>query len=275
MRLHKALFFSLSIFLLGAAACLAQTQTPDNSAQGNSSAQTSSSSQSSSSQSSATQSSSQNDKAQNDKEKERELEKKEQSQRMLGVVPQFGVTSRQDAAALTSGEKFHLFRKSAFDPVEFGLVGFQAGISQAEDEFPEYGQGAVGYGKRYGAAFADEVSSGFFSNYFYPVLLKEDPRYFRLGQGSVMHRIEYSVAQEFICRTDSGKRSFGWSNTLGALTSGGVSNIYYPQSDRGFGLTMSRAGIAMLYGSLGGLVDEFYPDIDRKFIHRHPKNNPQ
>ncbi|HEX5315788.1 MAG TPA: hypothetical protein VFX22_03970 [Candidatus Kapabacteria bacterium] len=253
--------------MLSAAAGFAQTQTNNSASQDDSSTQTSSSSQSSS----------QSDKSQKDtdKNKERELEKKEQSQRMLGVVPQFGVTSRKDAPPLTSGEKFHLFTKSAFDPVEFGLVGLQAGISQAEDEFPEYGQGAAGYGKRYGAAFADEVSSGFFSNYFYPVLLKEDPRYFRLGQGSVMHRIEYSVAQEFICRTDSGNRSFGWSNTLGAFTAGGISNIYYPQSDRGFGLTMSRAGIAMLYGSLGGLADEFYPDIDRKFIHRHPKQNPQ
>jgi hypothetical protein len=262
MRLRKILTVSF-VFFLSAAACSAQTQTPDNSAvQDNSSAQSGSS-----------QNSSQSGKSQKDvdKEKERELQKKEQSQRMLGVVPQFGVTSRHDAPPLTHGEKFHLFTKSAFDPVEFGLVGLQAGISQAEDEFPEYGQGAAGYGKRYGAAFADEVSSGFFSNYFYPVLLKEDPRYFRLGRGSAMHRIEYSVAQEFICRTDSGNRSFGWSNTLGAFTAGGISNIYYPQGDRGFGLTMSRAGIAMFYGSLGGLVDEFYPDFDRKFIHRHPK----
>jgi hypothetical protein len=197
--------------------------------------------------------------------------KQEESQRMVGIVPQFGVTNRRNAPPLSSHEKFHLFRKSAFDPAEFALVGLQAGISQAQDEFPEYGQGAVGYGKRYGAAFADQVSSGFFSNYFYPVLLKEDPRYFRLGEGSTMHRIGYSLTQEFECRTDSGKRSFGWSNTLGSLTAGGISNAYYPQSDRGFGLTMSRAGIAMLYGSLGGLADEFYPDIDRKLIHRHPK----
>lgn len=206
---------------------------------------------------------------QQQKEKEKEIEKQEQSQRVLGVVPQFGVTSRHDAPPLTSLEKFHLFVKSAFDPVEFALVGVQSGISQAEDSFPEYGQGASGYGKRYGAAFADEVSSGFFSNYFYPVLLKEDPRYFRLGEGSIKHRIGYSLAQEFLCRTDSGKRSFGWSNVLGAVTSGGVSNLYYPQSDRGFGLTMNRAGISILYGSLGGLSDEFWPDIDKKFIHRH------
>src|SRR5579884_61674 len=102
----------------------------------------------------------------------------EQSQRMLGVVPMFGVTSRQNARPLTAPEKLHLWAKTAFDPFEGAAIGLQAGLSQWQNEFPEYGQGAAGYGKRYGAALADGMSSGFFSNAFYPILLKEDPRFF-------------------------------------------------------------------------------------------------
>ena len=200
---------------------------------------------------------------------EKEIERKEQSQRMLGVIPQFGTTSRPDAPPLTPGEKFHLFYKSAFDPVELGTVGLQAGLSQAEDEFPEYGQGAAGYGKRYGATLADEVSAGFWSNYFYPVLLKQDPRYFRVGEGTVPQRVRYALLQEVVCRNDRGGRSFAWDNVLGAFTTGAVSNLYYPSAERGAGLTMSRSAIAIGYGSLGGLVDEFYPDISRHFFHRH------
>jgi len=202
---------------------------------------------------------------------EKEIEKQEQSQRMLGVVPQFSVTSRQNAPPLTPGEKFRLFWKTAFDPATIGIVGFQAAISQAEDEFPEYGQGAAGYGKRYGASLADQVSSGFFTNFFYPVLLKEDPRYFRLGEGGFKIRLSYSIRQEVVCHTDHGGRSFSWENVLGALSSGGLSNAYYPAADRGFGLTMSRTGISLLYGSLGGIVDEFYPDVNRRLFHRHQK----
>ena len=201
---------------------------------------------------------------------EQEIEKQEQSQRMLGVIPNFGTTSRDDAPPLSPKAKFRLFYKSAFDPVELSVVGLQAGFSQAEDEFPEYGQGASGFGKRYGATLADEVSSGFFTNYFYPVLLKEDPRYFRMG-GSIKHRLGHALLQEVDCRTDKGGRSFAWENVLGAFTAGGLSNVYYPQAERGFGLTMSRSAIAMGYGSLGGLVDEFYPDISRWFFHRHEK----
>lgn len=202
---------------------------------------------------------------------EQEIERQEQSQRMLGVIPNFGTTSRHNAPPLSPEAKFHLFYKSAFDPVELSVVGVQAGISQAEDEFPEYGQGAAGFGKRYGSTLADEVSSSFFANYFYPVLLKEDPRYFRLGEGSIKRRLGYALLQEVYCRTDKGGRSFAWENVLGAFSSGGLSNLYYPEAERGFGLTMSRSAISIGYGSLGGLVDEFYPDISHWLFHRHQK----
>ncbi len=202
---------------------------------------------------------------------EQEIERQEQSQRMLGVIPNFGTTSRHNAPPLSPKAKFRLFYKSAFDPVELSVVGLQAGLSQAENEFPEYGQGAAGFGKRYGSTLADEVSSSFFANYFYAVLLKEDPRYFRLGEGSIKRRLGYALLQEVDCRTDKGGRSFAWENVLGAFSSGGLSNLYYPQAERGFGLTMSRSAISIGYGSLGGLVDEFYPDISHWLFHRHEK----
>ena len=211
------------------------------------------------------------DAAKNKGEQEKQVQRKEQSQRLLGIIPQFGVTSRQNAAPLTAAEKFHLFRKSAFDPIEFGLVGLQAGIEQASDSFSGYGQGAEGYGKRYGATLADEVSSGFFSNFLYPSLLKQDPRYFRLGEGRIKHRIGYAIAHEFVTRTDAGGQSFNFSNALGAVSAGGLSNAYYPASDRGFGLTMSRAAISLGYGALGNLVDEFYPDVTRWVFRKREK----
>jgi hypothetical protein len=224
-------------------------------------------------------------------EEEKEIERKEQSQRVLGVLPQFAVTSRQNAPPLTSREKFHLFAKESIDPVTLGVIGLQAGLSQAEDEFPAYGQGAAGYGKRYGASLADSVSSGFFSNYFYPTLLKQDPRYFRLGEGhSVAHRLFFGARQEFWCHDDKGKHVLNWSSILGSFTSGAISNIYYPgrtlisvtpatatspaipnyEDDRGVTLTLSRSAIALAYGMAGGVFDEFWPDI-HAMLHKHKK----
>ena len=206
-------------------------------------------------------------------ESQKDILKKEQSQRMLGVVPQFSVTNRRNAPPLTKGEKFKLFAKSSTDPFIFVAVGFQAGLTQATDGFEQYGQGAAGYGKRYGATLADNTSSNFFSNFAYPVLFKEDPRYFRLGEGSFRHRLVYALEQEFVCHTDKGGRSFNFSNVLGAFTAGGISNLYYPPEDRGAGLTLSRSAIALAYGSAGGVISEFWLDIDKKLFHKNSKTD--
>lgn len=219
-------------------------------------------------------------------QEERQIERREQSQRVLGVIPDFGVTSRQNAPPLSPHEKFHLFLTEAVDPGTIGVVGLQAGLSQAENEFPAYGQGAAGYGKRFGASAADELSAGFWSNFIYPTLLREDPRYFRLGQTGLAHRSYYSMKQEFVCHTDEGGRSFNFSSVLGALTSGAISNLYYPgrslirtipatatspaipiyEDERGAVLTLSRASIALGYGMVGNLFDEFWPDIHNKLV---------
>ena len=202
---------------------------------------------------------------------EKQKRKEEQSKRILGVFPQFSTTSRHDAQPLTSDQKFHLFVKNSFDPFQFAFAAFEAGVGQATNSFPGYGQGAAGYGKRYAASFADLTSGNFFAGYVYPSLLKQDPRYFRSGKGSVTHRIFYSFAQAVVCRTDKGGRSFNWSNVLGVFTAGTISNAYYPSSDRGVGLTASRSAVNLAYGSIGGLLDEFWPDIERKFFHKNNK----
>ena len=215
-------------------------------------------------------------KKKNQKTKEElEIERREQSQRMLGVIPQYSVTSRHDAPALTPSEKFRLMARGTINPFEFVATGLQAGLSQATDEFPEYGQGAEGYGKRYGASFADQTSSQFFSNFFYPVLFKEDPRYFRLGEGTFKHRIVYSLEQEFVVVKDDRSRGFNFSNVLGAFTSGSISNLYYPEAERGWSNTMSRSAIALAYGSAGGLIDEFWPDVQKKWTAHRQKKKEQ
>lgn len=212
-------------------------------------------------------------------EDEEAIQKKEQSQRMLGVVPMFGVTNRLKAPPLTPRQKFHLMAKGYLDPFIYFAVGAQAGISQATNDFEGYGQGATGYAKRYGAAFADSATSNFFSNYAYPVLFKQDPRYFRLGEGLKKKRLWWAVNREFVARKDSGDWTFNWSNVLGGLTTGGISNAYYPPEDRGFGLTMSRTAISFGYGAGGNLVLEFWPDISHKLFHKskseaHPTEPP-
>lgn len=201
-------------------------------------------------------------------QQEKQIEKKEKSQRILGIVPQFTVTSIKDARPLKPSQKFGLFARSAFDPVQFAIVGVQAGISQATNSFAAYGQGAEGFGKRYGAAFADQASSGFWGTFAYPSLLKQDPRYFRLGEGGFGKRTSYAVSRVFITHADRGGKQFNFSGIMGAFTAGGISNAYYPDSDRGLGLTLSRSGIALGYTMAGYVFDEFWPDIHNKLFKK-------
>jgi hypothetical protein len=193
---------------------------------------------------------------------------REGHERILGVIPAFGVTNLRYAPSLTPGEKFKLFARQAFDPFQWVAAGAQAGLSQAENTWSVYGQGAAGYGKRYGAAIVDTTDREFMSNFLFPVLLKQDPRYFRLGQGTIKHRIMYSLAQEFWCKSDRGTRQFNFSKVLGAFAAKAVSNTYYPPGDRGFELTMRRSAVSILSGIANGLGAEFWPDINCKLFHR-------
>jgi hypothetical protein len=205
--------------------------------------------------------------------------KQEEKQRALGIVPMFGMTSVKNAPPLTSKQKFQLMGRTMYDPFFFVSAGLTAGLGQANNSFPQYGQGASGFGKRYGAALADNADSNLFSNFVYPVLFKQDPRYFRVGEGSFKRRLGTALEEEFVARKDSGGKTFHYSNVLGAITAGTISNVYYPSESRGVGLTAGRAATALAYGCLGNIFLEFWPDVEQKLFHKqqsqaHPGEPP-
>jgi len=193
------------------------------------------------------------------------------SERVFGVVRTFGITNDKNAAPLSPRGKFRIFTQNVTDPFTFVGTALQAGIAQAMNDFPAYGQGVSGYAKRYGASLADFGIGEFMSTFAFPTLLREDPRYFREGQGSFKKRLGHSLASAVVTRTDSGRSAFNWSNSVGRIAAGGVSNLYYPAEDRGIGLVFSRAGIGMIFGTAGAVFSEFGPDIERKLRKKSQK----
>ena len=189
--------------------------------------------------------------------------KEEEKQRVLGLIPNFYVSYVPNAVPLTARQKFELAWKITVDPVSFALIGATAGVGQALNQFGGYGQGAEGYGKRYGAAFADSVSSTFIGSAILPSLLKQDPRYFYKGTGSKRSRFLYAVASAVICKGDNGHWQANYSNILGSLAAGGISNAYYPAKDRnGAGLTFENTLIGIGTTAATNLLQEF---VIRKF----------
>lgn len=198
--------------------------------------------------------------------------KAEEKQRMLGIMPAFNAVEGGTADPLTPGGKFELWYKSAIDPFTFVTAGIDAGIEQAEDSYPEYHQGFVGFAKRYGASYADSVDGNFWGNAVLPILFKQDPRYFRLGHGTYKHRLGYAIISTVRCKGDNGKWQPSYGNVLGNLIGGAVSNAYYPASDRGVGLTFERGFTVTAEGAFGAIAYEFYPDAIA-YLKRHYGKN--
>jgi hypothetical protein len=190
---------------------------------------------------------------------------KDDDHRIFGVVPNYKTVNDPDqpVSAISTRQKFQLVMHY-FDPFTWGFTALQAGIQQSGNSPKEYGQGLVGYSKRYGADFTDAFTNELFTVGVFPSLLHEDPRYFRRGSGGGLHRTGYAISRVLVARTDGGTHRLNYSEFLGNFTSGAISTAYYPQSQRSFSDVGSRAAFQIGYDAMFNVIKEFYPDIKRK-----------
>jgi hypothetical protein len=181
------------------------------------------------------------------------------------------VSYLRDAVPLSSKQKFQLAWKTMIDPVTFALAGVSAGVQQAQNDFSGYGQGALGYAKRFGATYTDEATSTFIGSALLPSLLKQDPRYFYKGSGSKVSRTFYAIANSVICKGDNGRWQPNYSAIVGGLASGAISNLYYPPKDRGAALVFESTAIGTAETAVINILQEF---LLKKFTPNTPKNPP-
>ena len=167
--------------------------------------------------------------------------------------------------------KFHLFLKTTYSPYTFASAGFQATWAQAMGQWPRYGGGAQGWGKRFGATLADTESRRFIQTFALSTILHQDPRYFPSHKRTFISRVWYATTRVVVTRNDSGDSTFNTSEFLGALFASALQNSYYPRHDRTFGDTMNRFGGALSSDATGNLLREFTPDIKRLFRRHAPK----
>jgi hypothetical protein len=181
----------------------------------------------------------------------------EERQLVFGVLPNFYTSYIYDAAPLTKRQKYSLVFHEAFDPFGFVGTGISAGIEQANNRFPGYGQGAEGYGKRYAAAFGDDLIGTYLSRAVLPSLFHQDPRYFYQGSGSAKSRLLHALSFAVILRGDNGRPTPNYSFLIGDIGSGLLSNLYYPHADRGLGLVFTNASIDIAARAGGTVIREF------------------
>jgi hypothetical protein len=190
----------------------------------------------------------------------------EEQQRVFGVFQNFYTSYIWDAKPMPVKQKYTMAFRSLYDPPQFLIVAGLAGAEQYNGPYPGYGPGIAGYGKRYGAALADEVDGRIIGSAILPSLLHQDPRYFYQGSGSIASRTFHAVSFTFVARGDNGKSQPNYSHLLGSLASAGISNVYHPAGSRGVGDTFQTFGIDVA-GNIAG-------NIFREFLLRHLEKIP-
>jgi hypothetical protein len=206
--------------------------------------------------------------------------------RLFYTLPNFlSLENAEKLPPLTTKQKFAVVARGTFDYVQIPWWGFLAGVSQAENSEPGYGQGAEGYAKRFGTTAADGIIENFMTAAIFPSLLHQDPRFFQSGKGGFMHRTGYAISRIVVTRTDSGHAQFNYSEVFGSALSATISTYsYHPRStylstptnphmfipsDRTLANTADVWATQVSYDTLTIVLKEFWPDIHRKLSHKH------
>ncbi len=193
--------------------------------------------------------------------------------RIFGVMPNYRTADGTvNFEPISTKRKLYIGFKDSFDYPIFATSAFYAGIYHLENSHPQFGQGVKGFASRYGTTVADLAIGNYFAESIFPVLLKQDPRYFRVGAayGKVGKRTVYALTRVFICKSDAGKSVFNYSEVLGNSTSVAISNLYY-SDNRSVGSNVVGLGTQIGTDAFSNVLKEFWPDIKRKFFNKKNK----
>ena len=191
-----------------------------------------------------------------------------EDKRIFGVLPNYRtVEGSQPFSPITAKQKLTIATKDTFDGPSYVLAGLFAGLYQLEDQNPSFGQGLKGYAHRYVTAIADQDIGNYMTEGFMPVLLKEDPRYFRRGSGKFWGRTIHAAGGVVITKTDKGTPTFNFSEFLGNGVTAAIGNAYYPD-EVGFTPTIERMLVAIGTDAFSNVLKEFWPDFKRKVLKK-------
>jgi hypothetical protein len=193
-----------------------------------------------------------------------------QTKRVLGIMPNFSSVSADEKLAPLSPEaKFILAGKNTFDYSSFFIAAIQAGFAMNSDSYPEFHQGVAGYGRYYWHTLADTADENFLVGGLFPVVFRQDPRFYTLGHGSAGHRVLYAASRVILSRSDAGHEVPNFAEIVGAGAAAGVSSLYYPSHDRTWTKVGQKWLTSSLIDSANFTFKEFWPNINHKLFHTH------
>jgi len=198
-----------------------------------------------------------------------------QTKRILGIIPNFrAISTDEKLPPQTVKDKFVTATQDSFDYSSVFIPALLAGYSLETNATPEFGHGAVGYGRYFWHSAVDQTSENYMVEFIVPAIARQDTRYYTLGRGSVMKRTGYALSRAVVTRSDSGKEEFNFSEVVGSGASAGLSSTYYPSRERSIGNTGEEWGLDVGIDAISFLAKEFWPDINHRLFHA-AKPTPQ
>ncbi|MBV9441490.1 MAG: carboxypeptidase regulatory-like domain-containing protein, partial [Acidobacteriaceae bacterium] len=193
--------------------------------------------------------------------------KSEVEQRLLGFLPNYYVVYFKDPVPLNAGQKMRLAFRLSIDPVTFGLAAVQAAVETNSKDFEAYGTGAEGFAKRYAAAYADGFIGTMVASGLLHAVLRQDPRYYYKGTGTVRSRVLYALSWSFRCKGDDGKWQIAYSSLIGNVASSTISGLYYPN-----GISASQTVKNSMLNLASQGVDALFQEFLFKRLTTHSKD---
>jgi len=191
-----------------------------------------------------------------------------QTKRILWIFPNYrSVSADTQLPPLSMKDKFWLATQDSFDYSSFITAGMIAGIGQAKNSYPEFGQGAKGYGRYLWHAVADQAVGNYMTEAIVPQLTRQDPRYYTLGHGGFFKRSAYAVSRLLVTRTDAGGQTINLSEIVGNGAGAGISNLYYPSQERTWTKTGQKWLTQIALDGAFNIAKEFWPDVNRVVFH--------
>jgi len=174
----------------------------------------------------------------------------------------------QQVERLSAMDKLHYVVHAQSQPIVLVPALFSAGWGQLTDANPHYGTDAGGFGERFGAAMLRQATDRAIGDGLLAAALHQDPRYYRVTDGSIKQRALGAVRQTFIRRSDSGDDQINISGIAGHAASNYLALTYYPDKSATAGVATAGFGTSVAADMVGKLILEFAPDVLRLAFRR-------
>lgn len=184
---------------------------------------------------------------------------------LLLSIPSICVAQTYEPLSVDGKFIYHV--QASVGPLALVGAAAYAGFLQEADIPREWGQGGVGYGRRFGSTVANTVIRNGLA-FGLDSTLHQDPRYFRSVDTGFWRRAKHALRGTILTHTDSGMETLSTWRIGSAYGSAFLSNQWYPGRLNTVRLGIAEGSLQMGFDLANNLGAEFWPDIKRKLLRR-------